>query len=130
VSRPAARTRKPTAELAGDDLIAFESFWAEYPRKEAKGHARNAFKIALVKSSAGDLVHGARRYAEKVQAERTEPRFVKHPATWLNAEAWLDQSAPAYSNQFDSTGRQPRNDRPARTSILDVAQELLSEIDR
>ncbi|OKO71893.1 hypothetical protein AC630_31760 [Bradyrhizobium sp. AS23.2] len=38
------------------------------------------------------MLNGAMRYA----AERTgqDPKFTKHPATWLNGECWKDEPEP------------------------------------
>ena len=39
------------------------------------------------------MIAGAKRYAAYAAA-RGEPRFVKMPATWLNAHCWLDELEP------------------------------------
>jgi hypothetical protein len=67
---------------------AFEIWWMHYPRKVDKGAARKAFRRVLAGKVATfeQLMRGVMRYA----AEKTgaDPQFTKHPATWLNAEAW------------------------------------------
>jgi len=73
-----------------DPSAVFASFWAVYPRKIGKAKARTAFASALGKTSADDLVTGARRYADYVAWSTQDPRFVKHPTTWLNGECWED----------------------------------------
>jgi hypothetical protein len=65
---------------------AFDAFWHEYPRKTAKGSARQAFIKAQDKVENGHLLEAARRYA----ASKPDPKFTPHPATWLNQERWLD----------------------------------------
>ncbi|WP_274611509.1 helix-turn-helix domain-containing protein [Rhodoplanes elegans] len=82
-----ARTAKPS--MAEVDR-AFAEFWDAYPRRKAKGAAERAFAAALkAGADPAAVIAGARRYA----AERAgqDPKFTKHPTTWLNAEAWLDE---------------------------------------
>jgi hypothetical protein len=76
--------------VSQDPSAVFASFWSVYPRKIGKGKARTAFASALGKTSADDLVTGARRYADYVAWSTQDPRFVKHPTTWLNGECWED----------------------------------------
>jgi hypothetical protein len=66
----------------------FECFWNQYPLKKAKGAARKAYCNALKRASAEEIEAGARRYA----LTKPERQFTKHPATWLNADCWLDES--------------------------------------
>jgi len=68
----------------------FDHFWAEYPRKLDKGQAQKAFKLALTKASIGDIMTGLAAY--KSDSTRKQ-EFTKYPATWLNAESWLNEVA-------------------------------------
>ena len=85
-------------EPSGDDVEApdkddqFEAFWQAYPRRKAKGKAVKAYAAALKKTDAKTLVDGAKRYALTTQGR--DPQYIQHPATWLNAEGWLDEDAP------------------------------------
>jgi hypothetical protein len=77
---------RSTAELAE----GFERFWSAYPRKVAKEAARKAWAKAIKGGvELETLIAGAQRYA----AERAgqDPKFTKHPATWLNAGCWQDE---------------------------------------
>jgi len=95
----AAPTATATAkqDVAAAEAAFEEQFWPAYPRKDDKGRARKAF-LAVVKAkkaTAAELVNGAMRYAVERQDE--DPKYTKQPATWLNAEAWLNerpQTAP------------------------------------
>ena len=71
----------------------FEAWWEHVPRKVAKGQARRAYKTALKKTDAETLLAGIKRYAEAVRGKDAE--FIRHPATWLNGEGWLDEPDPA-----------------------------------
>ena len=76
----------------------FDAFYSAFPRHVAKGSARRAFHRIIKNGSATaeQLILGAKRYA----AERAgqDPRYTKHPATWLNGECWKDESASVDQN--------------------------------
>lgn len=79
-----------TRENSGDDATeGFEAWWKLYPRKVGKGQARKAYTSALKKADADTLADSAEAYGQKVIG--TDPRFIAHPATWLNGERWLDE---------------------------------------
>jgi hypothetical protein len=65
----------------------FEEFWSVYPRKVGKGEAKKAFRNALKRATAEEIVAGAKRYA----ASKPDPAYTKHPGPWLNADRWLDE---------------------------------------
>jgi hypothetical protein len=68
--------------------IGFDDFWRIYPKKVDRGEALRAFVKARENAPFEDIVLGAMRYA----TERTgqDPRFTKHPATWLSKACWTD----------------------------------------
>ena len=68
--------------------IGFDDFWRVYPKKVDRGQALQAFAKASESVSFEDIVLGAMRYA----TERTgqDPRFTKHPTTWLSKACWTD----------------------------------------
>ena len=82
-------TASPSPPRYTDD---FESWWKLYPRRVGKGAAAKAYaKIDIDHSRLEDIT---RRYAESVAD--TEPRFIPHPATWLNERRFDDDTlAPA-----------------------------------
>lgn len=64
---------------------AFDLWWEAYPRKVAKGSARKAYQTALKKVTPDSLLKLTNAFAFD-----KEERFIPHPATWLNAERWLE----------------------------------------
>lgn len=89
----------------------FTEFWNHYPRKAGKKAAERAFAKAVKEgASPADLIAGAMRYA--AEREGQDPRFTKHPATWLNGGCWEDEPTPG--------GMQKRQDR--RLSAAEFAQ--------
>ncbi len=68
----------------------FELFWTLYPRKIAKGDAFKAYRAAIKRGFTHyQLCDGARRYA--AEAASREPKYVAHPATWINGDRCLDE---------------------------------------
>ena len=64
-----------------------EAFWLLYPRKTAKGKAREAWAKAMKGHTASAIIEALRT---RLPHFSDEPRFVPHPATWLNQERWND----------------------------------------
>lgn len=85
---PRARGNAPRQGEIAD--AAFERWYLAYPRKIGKGAARRAYRAALQKTTAETL-----QAAVGSAAWDGDPRFIPHPATWLNGERWLDQPSPA-----------------------------------
>jgi hypothetical protein len=72
-------------------VFQFEDFWSICPRKTAKGSARKAWAKAIKTTSPETIVDGMKVYAKT--AIGTDPQYIAHPATWLNAERWSDETA-------------------------------------
>lgn len=95
VSQKRESLERESSEREKTEVVtdAFEAFWAFYPRKIGKGAAKKAFAKALTRASAGTILAGLQRFRSSVVG--AEPRFIPHPATWLNADRWLDEEPPA-----------------------------------
>jgi hypothetical protein len=78
---------------AGATADAFAQFWAVYPRKVGKLDAEKAFDKALERTDAETLLAGARCYAGDRAGQ--DPKYTKHPTTWLNKDCWADETATA-----------------------------------
>lgn len=97
---PARASRSlPPSELAS----SFEEWYAAYPVKKAPGAAEKAYTKALVEAgrdrrvksgemTAAELLLAAAKSHANDPAR--DPRFTKHPATWLNQKCWLDERTP------------------------------------
>jgi hypothetical protein len=77
------RGAKAPKKVCNENL--FLEFWEVYPRKVARGDAQKAYLKALSRASHAEILAGAKRY-------KPDPKFTKHPATWLNADCWLDEA--------------------------------------
>ena len=67
----------------------FNTFWKAYPRRVAKGHAREMFAKAIRKTTLDTMLAAIADYI-RFKPERID---FKHPATWLRAESWDDEWA-------------------------------------
>lgn len=88
----------PSAPSVKDaEPAGFAEFYAAYPRKKSRRSAAVAYGKALKRASAAQIAEGL---AAVVQGWKTSGRTAEHtpyPATWLNADGWLDEpdTAPA-----------------------------------
>lgn len=102
---PTTQRTLPLAQLAEHEPEdKFHIFWTAYPRKVDKRSAEKAWRAALKRGAQPDaVILAARSYAETTT--ETEPRFIKHPGTWLNAAAY--ENAPEQRLRAVSGGYQP-----------------------
>lgn len=88
-------TPVPTAAQLVEE--EFAAFWQAYPRKVGKPQARAAFRSVLKRERGGmdavtdRVADGLKRWRAHWKAEGTDPRFIPHPATWLNQERYNDR---------------------------------------
>ncbi len=89
-----SQTPEPEQKKESDSIgeADFEAWWEHVPRKVAKGQARKAYRAALRKTDADTLLAGIKRYAEAVKGK--DAQYIRHPATWLSGEGWLDEPEP------------------------------------
>jgi len=75
-----------------EPLRDFGEFWTHWPRKVSKPDARKAWDKAVGKNRADPaaIVKAAQSYAERCRLIGQDPKFIPHPATWLNRESWGD----------------------------------------
>jgi hypothetical protein len=108
---------------------SFEIFWSSYPRKVAKAQARKAFEKVMSRDDAPTievLVSAIERY----QASISDPRFIAHPATWLNGERWLDSIEQKVSVSVVSTAnRSAASFGAALAHIGKTEQDLIEQIE-
>lgn len=112
---PVSAPSKPRRVRADPDTEpdGFAEWYAAYPRKRDPGQARKAYRTALHKASPAVLLMAARAYAVECGRTARDPKFIKHPTTWLNAEAWTNPPDVAHGGNehgrtTDSASREPR----------------------
>lgn len=79
-----------------DDLDAeFADWWSHYPRKLDRLKALKAYRAARRRGvTADELKLGVMRYAAECDQNQTQPNFIKHGASWLNAGSWENAPTP------------------------------------
>lgn len=97
-------TREPTLPRDPD---GFATWWKEYPRKDAKDAARRAYAKARKRATEAELLTGVRLYPFS-----RDPKFIPHPATWLNQGYW--ESA----HEAPDTDQPLFSGAPGKTSYL------------
>lgn len=70
----------------------FDEFWTYYPRKAGKGSAKRAFSKAASLNQITEILDGVKRLAN--DPNLPDAQFIPYPATWLNAEGWLNEPYP------------------------------------
>lgn len=71
---------------------AFSAFWAVYPRRKNRKAAFIEFQKAIKHTSPGEIIDGAKRYAQDVSKNETPEIYVAHARTWLFNERWTDEN--------------------------------------
>lgn len=68
----------------------FDAFWKAYPRRVSKAGARTKWEAAIKRGIDPAVILAA---AERYATERAgaDPRYTKHPTTWLNQGCWDDE---------------------------------------
>lgn len=124
---PHPSSLKTSAKPRGEEYpVEFEAAWAAYPPRAGGASKRDAFKAwaARVKGGADPeaILAGVKRYAAYCVQSKTEPRYVKMPATFFGPgehfkEAWEapkrtgsprvyhDISGMDYTQGVDADGR-------------------------
>jgi len=75
-------------EIITDD--DFSHFWSNYPRKESKRKAEQAW-AKLKRADRLSALNALPAHVERWQHDRTEAKFIPHPPTWLHQRRWEDR---------------------------------------
>jgi len=67
------------------DLESFDTFWNLYPKKVAKADALKAWKQAIKKKTADELIGLVKAYSE---SKLPDQQYIPYPASWLNKELY------------------------------------------
>jgi hypothetical protein len=68
----------------------FDEWYAEYPRKDARGSAEKAWN-KIKPDEIDEIVQKTKCYANLVKEKSIERQFIPLPASWLNSKRWLDE---------------------------------------
>ena len=140
-------TPKPIIESISKPIIesndwineSFEAFYESYPNKKGKGQAQKTWNNVFLgkgdhkKPSNPVELFETIMSAVKVQTPvilLSEPRFRKHPSTWLNAKAWLDEIEQSQQNNTQGNthaNNQSANSKPRRETTDEYKQRMQRE---
>lgn len=84
----AGEPRKQRNRTDKGEPEGFAAFYDAYPLKKGRRAAAKAYGEALKRAPAGIILAGSQRYATEMAG--TEPKYIKHPTTWLNGDFWGD----------------------------------------
>lgn len=99
---PEIETETETERTMRKPDEGFEEFWSLYPRKTAKGHAVKAWRAARKKAPTEVIMAGLQQQIPGIS--NSDPKFIPHPATWLNGERWADETTATVA-ATDAEGR-------------------------
>lgn len=128
---------------------SFEEFYKSYPNKKGKGQAEKTWNNVFTgkgshkkPSNPFDLFETIMS-AVKAQTPiilASEPRYRKHPSTWLNAKAWLDEvDQPPVNHQSSNqntyqgnthASNQSANNKPRRETTEEYKQRMQREFNQ
>ncbi|NUS00402.1 MAG: hypothetical protein HOV67_34700 [Kribbellaceae bacterium] len=95
----------------------FDAFWKAYPKRVSKAGARTKWDAAIKRGiDPAVILAGAQRYA--TERAGADPRYTKHPTTWLNQGCWDDEPQPELGLLRVVGGYEPYRD-PIDQSVYD-----------
>lgn len=118
---PVVSTRPKKRDIAE----GFLAFWQAYPLKKGKDAAAKAFAKALTRIEEPDPLSIILAGIERCQREWDDPKYIPHPATWLNQGRWADEETPQPTNA--PRARHERPYRSNRAEQRDVWADILAE---
>jgi len=111
---------KATPRWSKADEATFQDFYRAFPLQEAEDATRKAYRAALKRgASAGDLLTGARQFADQMAVDGREAKYITRPENWLAGGCWKDVRAPtAPISNMHGHARQPRGAKPSTMGIF------------
>lgn len=114
----------PTTQL--DISSDFTEAWSAYPKRPgaSKADSLKAWKARIkAGASADDILAGVKRYAAHVTANRTDPQFIKQPATFFGPgkhyEAdWTAGKPAGQGSKFNFSGVDRSGDQLAQAASM------------
>lgn len=80
------------SRLLMNPQVAFEKFWASYPRKHAKTTARKTWgKLKITRQLYTEIMIGLGNWKMSSEWQKSEGQFIPLPSSWLNQQRWNDE---------------------------------------
>ena len=72
---------------------SFDAFWSAYPKKRSKGQALNAWrKLSPDEQLTARIIAAVEQAKTQDDWRKEQGKYIPHPATWLNARGWEDET--------------------------------------
>ncbi|MER2164897.1 MAG: hypothetical protein ABS921_12295, partial [Psychrobacter alimentarius] len=135
--KPITNNQKPLTNINTQEWREekFEEFYELYPNKKGLGQAKKTWNNVFTgKGDHKKPVNPVELFEEIMSAVKVQtpeilvatPRYRKHPSTWLNAQAWLDEVVPQQPHSQASRTR-TTPDPLAVNAKYDVPTEMTDE---
>lgn len=99
---------KPKKNLKEILLDRFEEFWKAYPKKKSKGAAEKVWlKLKPSQELTNEIIAAIQNQKTSEDWTKQNGQFIPHPATWLNAKGWCDETQVEQKTQAPSAQRAP-----------------------
>lgn len=85
------RNRKENEHEGAGALNEFDRFWQTYPRQKAKGTALKAWVQAIKIATPETIIKAVVANKHGQDWLKENGKYIPYPATWLNAQGWLDE---------------------------------------
>ncbi|WP_372886106.1 YdaU family protein [Psychrobacter sp.] len=114
----------------------FEEFYELYPNKKSKGQAKVTWNHVFIGNKTHSKPENPEELFEQIMVSvkaqtptilSSEPSFRKHPSTWLNAQAWLDEVSQPPVNHQSSKPQRSTPDPLAVNAKYNVPTEMTDE---
>ncbi len=126
--QPESKIRKKESDSAvggvsGCKKYTFSECWNLWTipgTKRGRAAAERKY-VAAIKAGAShaDICAGVKRYMDHCRRERTELRYIKHPATWLSGGCWDDELPLAGGGRRGETAGRSDKDAAAEARQLE-----------
>lgn len=103
----AFRERKKVAQIEQKDNHEqeFNELWKLYPRKQGKQSAYTKYvKARKNGTSYEEVKNGIDAYNRYIEANHTEPQYIKQGSTWFNGQCWNDDYSVTAPQIADNHG--------------------------
>ena len=103
----------------------FDTFWAAYPRKQAKGDARKAWiQTARIRPSMDELLKSISDACRSDQWQENSGKYIPLPASWLRGERWCDEWVISTKPKLPLFNAAPSAGKPDQEQIQKVREML------
>jgi len=72
------------------DVEGFDQFWSAYPKRKSRASAVKAWAKAVKLASVQTIIAAVEQQKLGPDWTKDGGKYIPHPASWLNAEAWQD----------------------------------------